>query len=80
MKNCYFLGRRETPTHNLVICHAMPSYCLPAIEKKPINIILHCRTSDISSDKSEVKIATDLLAMAYLIEAKDVDVIISGLV
>ena len=58
----------------------MASYCLPVIEKKPSNIILHCGTNDVSSHKSEVDIATELLTLAHSIKAKDIVVIISGLV
>ena len=58
----------------------MTSYCLPAIEKKPSNIILHCGTNDMSSDKSEVDIVTELLTLAHSIKAKDINEISSGLV
>ena len=48
----------------------MTSYCLPTIEKKPSNIILHCGTNDMSSDNSEVDIATELLTPAHSIKAR----------
>ena len=58
----------------------MTSYCQPAIDKKPSNIILHCGTNDMNCEKSEVDIATEMLTLAHSIKAKGINVIISGLV
>ena len=36
-------------------------YPKPTIEKNPENIIIHCRTNDISKDTDPVKITTDVI-------------------
>ena len=80
--------RKRLDKNNRLFIHAFPSatisdmtsYCIPSIEKKPNNFILHCGTNDLKSDKPEVVIATELISLGKSIKAKGMNVTISGLV
>eukprot|EP00795_Rhopilema_esculentum_P014971 gene14971-6125_t len=49
----------------------MTSYCITSIDKNPNNVIFHCETNDLKSDKSEMVIATELISFGKSIKAKE---------
>ena len=49
----------------------MTNYCIPSVNKAHDNIILHCGTNDLSSNKTEVDISTELITLAHSIKAKE---------
>ena len=57
----------------------MKSYCTPSVNKAPENIILHCGTNELSSNRTEFDILTELITLAHSIKAKGINVVISEL-
>ena len=59
----------------------MASYSQPLVEKKPDTIIIHCGTKDLNkTGKSEVMIASEIVALAKSIGSNGIDVCVSGLI
>lgn len=50
------------------------------MDKKPNKIIIHCGTNDLKSNKSDIKIATEIITLAKIITSKDIKVCVSGLI
>lgn len=59
----------------------MNSYCQPVIDRAPDQILLHVGTNDLSNkQKSDVKIAQDIIDLAKRIKSHHINVVVSGLV
>ena len=56
----------------------MTSYCIPSVNKAPDKIILHRGTNDLSSNRTEVHISTEMITLGHSIKAKGINVVISG--
>ena len=60
-----------------MICKAIVS---PLNDKKPNNIILHCGTNNLRSNKSYIEISTEIITLAKSIALNNIRVLVSGLI